>query len=121
MKYALLVYDDPDSWHDISTEEKHARHDQYQNVAASAGVIGHYRLRPPQKTITVRVEEDRVVKNGRPPRRDERELPCPLSDRERQPRLRPRARLPDPSRSHRRRRRSLAAYGAVGATRRSRP
>lgn len=66
MKYALLVYDDPDSWHDVSTEEKHARHDQYQNVAASAGVIGHYRLRPPQKTITVRVEEDRVVKNGRP-------------------------------------------------------
>lgn len=65
MKYALLVYDDPASWHDLSTEQKHARHDEYHDVAASAG-IGHYRMRPPQKTTTVRVEDDRLVKTKGP-------------------------------------------------------
>jgi hypothetical protein len=66
MKYALLVYDDPGSWHDASTEQRYARHDQYRDVAATTGVIGHYRLRPPQKTTTVRVEDDRLVKTEGP-------------------------------------------------------
>jgi hypothetical protein len=45
MNYALLVYDHPGSWHDVSTEQRHARRDEYQDVAASAGVIGHDRVR----------------------------------------------------------------------------
>jgi hypothetical protein len=66
MKYALLVYDAPSSWHDLSTEQKRALHGEYHAVAASPGVIGHYRLRPPQMTTTVRVEEDRIVKTEGP-------------------------------------------------------
>jgi hypothetical protein len=66
MKYALFVYEVPGSWHDLSTEQKHALHDEYHAVAASPGVIGHYRLRPAQMTTTVRVEQDRIVKTAGP-------------------------------------------------------
>jgi hypothetical protein len=66
MKYALLVYDVPGFWYNVSTEQRHALHDEYQEVAASPPVIGHYRLRPPQKTTTVRVEEDRIIKTKGP-------------------------------------------------------
>jgi hypothetical protein len=45
---------------------KHDRHDEYHAVAASPGVIGHYRLRPPKNTTTVRVEKDRLVKTEGP-------------------------------------------------------
>jgi hypothetical protein len=40
--------------------------EQYQDVTASPAVIGHYRLRPPQKTTTVRVENDQVIKTEGP-------------------------------------------------------
>ena len=66
MKYALLVYDVPSSWHEASTEQKHARHDEYHAVGASPGVIGHYRLRPPKMTTSIRVEDDRIVKTEGP-------------------------------------------------------
>jgi hypothetical protein len=66
MKYALLVYDVPSSWKSLSTEQKHAVHGEYHEVAASAGVIGHYRLRPPKMTTTVRVNEDQIVKTEGP-------------------------------------------------------
>jgi hypothetical protein len=62
MKYALLVYDAPGSWHSLSTEQKHALHGEYHALADSPGVIGHYRLRPPQMTTTVRVEDNQIVK-----------------------------------------------------------
>jgi hypothetical protein len=66
MKYALLVYDAPRSWHSVSAEQRHGLHDEYRAVAASAGVIGHYRLRPPKNTTTVRVEEDQIVRTEGP-------------------------------------------------------
>lgn len=66
MKYALLVHDAPGYWHDLSTEQKHAAHGEYHAVAESPGVIGHFRLRPPQKTTTVRVEDGETVKTQGP-------------------------------------------------------
>ncbi len=66
MKYALFVYEVPGSWHGLSTAQKRALHDGYHAVAASPGVIAHYRLRPPQTTTTVRVEEDQIVKTAGP-------------------------------------------------------
>jgi hypothetical protein len=66
MKYALLVYDAPSSWHGLSTAQKHALHGEYHALADSPGVIGHYRLRPPQMTTTVRVEDDQTVKAAGP-------------------------------------------------------
>jgi hypothetical protein len=61
MKYALLVYDEPSSWHNVATEHKHARHREYHAVGDSPGVIAHYRVRPPQRTTTVHVEHDQTV------------------------------------------------------------
>jgi hypothetical protein len=66
MKYALLVYDVHGSWHNLSTEQKHALHGEYYAVADSPGVIGHFRFRPPQKTTTVCVDQDQVVKTEGP-------------------------------------------------------
>lgn len=62
MKYALLVYDNPSSWESISTEQKRVLHGEYHAVAAAPGMIGHYRVRQPQKTETVRVAEGQTVK-----------------------------------------------------------
>jgi hypothetical protein len=61
MKYALLVYDAPGSWHDLSKEQRHARHAKYHALSDLPGVIAHYRVRPPQHTTTVRIENDEVV------------------------------------------------------------
>jgi hypothetical protein len=61
MKYALFVYDAPGSWHSLATEQKHALHDAYHEVAASSGVIGHYRLRPPNMTRTIRVQDGETI------------------------------------------------------------
>jgi hypothetical protein len=61
MKYALFVYDAPGSWHSLATEQKHALHDEYHEVAASSGVIGHYRLRPPNMTRTIRVQDGETI------------------------------------------------------------
>jgi hypothetical protein len=64
MKYTLLVYDAPDSWHSLSAAQKHGLHDEYHALAASPGVIGHYRLRPPKNTTTVRVQDQIVRTEG---------------------------------------------------------
>ena len=61
MKYALLVYDDPGSWKNRSSEERHAIHREYHAVTESPEVIAHYRLLPPQMTTTLRVEERQTV------------------------------------------------------------
>jgi hypothetical protein len=66
MTYAFLVYDAPNSWHSLSTEQKQALHGEYHAVSATPGVIGHYRLRPPKNTMTVRVEDDQIVKTEGP-------------------------------------------------------
>jgi hypothetical protein len=66
MKYALLVYDAPGSWHDVPTELRHALHGQYQDVADSPGVIDHFRLRPARTTTTVRVEDGQIAKTEGP-------------------------------------------------------
>jgi hypothetical protein len=62
MKYALLVYEEPGSWHDLATKHKRALHGEYHAAGDSPGVIARYRLRPPERTTTVRVEDDQTVK-----------------------------------------------------------
>ena len=62
MKYALLVYDEPSSWQNLTTEQKRARHREYHAAGDSPGVVAHYRLRAPQRTTTVRIEGDETVK-----------------------------------------------------------
>jgi hypothetical protein len=59
MKYALLVYDAPDAWKSLATEQEHAAHGEYHAVGASQGVIAHYRLRSSRRTTNVRLREGR--------------------------------------------------------------
>jgi hypothetical protein len=41
---------------------RHRGSGEYHAVAASPAVIGHYRLRPPEMTTTVRAEGDEIVR-----------------------------------------------------------
>jgi len=66
MKYALFVYDAPSSSQSLTSEQKHAIHGEYHAVAGSPGVFGHYRLRPPRRSTTVRVEGDRIMRTEGP-------------------------------------------------------
>src|SRR6266540_5273723 len=73
MKYALLVYG-PASWDGLPSEDKRALHraqrdlhDEYQTAStASARVIAHYRVRPPQHTTTVRLAGSEIVRSQGP-------------------------------------------------------
>jgi hypothetical protein len=66
MKYALLVYDAPDAWKSLATEQKHAAHGEYHAVGASQGVIAHYRLRSSRRTTNVRLHEGQIVQSEGP-------------------------------------------------------
>jgi hypothetical protein len=66
MKYALLVYDRASSWHNLATEQKRALHGEYRAAGATPAVIAHYRLRPPQRTTTIRVEDEQTVRSEGP-------------------------------------------------------
>jgi len=61
VKYALFVYDLASSWDSLSEEEKHAVYGEYHAVSDSPEIVAHYRLQPPQKTTTVRVEEGQTL------------------------------------------------------------
>jgi hypothetical protein len=79
MKYGLFVYVD-ESWDQLPAEERrglHAAHrglhnEHHASAAATVHVIGHYRLRPPAKTTTVRRIGDEIAKTQGPsaPRRE---------------------------------------------------
>jgi hypothetical protein len=57
-------------------DEKHAVQREYHDAAASAGITGHYGLRPPRMTTTLRVEANETQKiNG--PLADSREASAP--------------------------------------------
>jgi hypothetical protein len=64
VKYVLLVYEPEDSWEGVSTEERRDLHGAYHAVAATPGVIAHYRLRPAEAVTTVRLENDQPVSDS---------------------------------------------------------
>lgn len=73
MKYALLVYGH-ESWDRLPVEQKRnlhraqrALHEEVQgSTAASASIIAHYRLRPPEQTTTLRLVGDEVTRTDGP-------------------------------------------------------
>jgi hypothetical protein len=73
VKYALFVYGD-DSWDQLPAEERrrlHAGHrglhnEHHASPAATVNVIGHYRLRPPAKTTTIRRVGDEIAQTQGP-------------------------------------------------------
>ena len=65
-RFPQVSYSTGSSWQNLATEEKHALHDEYPDAGAFPGVIAHYRLRPPQMTTTVRVQEEQIVKTAGP-------------------------------------------------------
>jgi hypothetical protein len=66
MKYALLVYDAPDAWKSLATEQEHAAHGEYHAVGASQGVIAHYRLRSSRRTTNVRLRAIYLIESDDP-------------------------------------------------------
>jgi hypothetical protein len=73
VKYALLVYGD-ESWDQLLAEERRSLHAAHRRLheehhafpAASVHVLGHYRLRPPAKTTTIRQIGDEIAKTQGP-------------------------------------------------------
>jgi hypothetical protein len=67
MTYALLVYISPESWEELSAEDKRSLHGGGQALASvSASVIAHYRLRPPRTATTIRLAGGQIVKTEGP-------------------------------------------------------
>ena len=62
MKYSLLVFISPESWDELSSEDKRSLHGG-QDVPASGStrVIAHYRLREPATATTIQLDGDQIV------------------------------------------------------------
>lgn len=73
MKYALLVYGD-ESWDRLPAGQKRHLHqaqralheEQHASVSDSVTVLAHYRLRPPDKTTTVRLVGNEIARTDGP-------------------------------------------------------
>lgn len=67
MNYALLVYIAPDLLRGLSSEDKLSLHGGGQPAtSASANLVAHYRLRPPQTASTIRLNGAEIVKTDGP-------------------------------------------------------
>ena len=60
MQYALLIYDDPKSWEDVTPEEMQSIYGEYMAVSELPATTGGAQLQPTDKARSVR------VKNGSP-------------------------------------------------------
>jgi hypothetical protein len=69
LKYALLVYEAPDPGQPMPTEHRRVMHQDYHAAAARPEVTAHYRVRPPNTAVTVRVEDGATMLSDGP--RDE--------------------------------------------------
>jgi hypothetical protein len=73
VKYALFVYGH-ESWNELPADERrglHAAHrglheEHHASAAATVHVLGHYRLRPPAKTTTIRRVDDEIEQTQGP-------------------------------------------------------
>jgi hypothetical protein len=60
MKYALLIYDDPKAWRDVTPEQMESLYGEYFAVAQLPNTTGGAQLQPTTTARSVRVE------NGKP-------------------------------------------------------
>lgn len=66
MKYALLIYDVPGSWGDLSDEERHAVYGEYFAISQAPGVVGGAQLDAVETATTVRVQGGQTLTTDGP-------------------------------------------------------
>ena len=65
MKYALLLWDNPDNWTNVADAELRTLHDEYMAVSAAPETYGGAQLQPVERTKTVRKQGgDFLVTDG---------------------------------------------------------
>ncbi len=66
MKYALLIYTDPDSFPALDEEEQRAVSAEYYALREAPTCVGGGQLQPVQTATTVRVQEGRMLTTDGP-------------------------------------------------------
>ncbi len=66
MKYALLIYDTPSSWDELSDEERNAVYGEYFAVGRDPRVVGGEQLHPVGTATTVRVQDGQTLTTDGP-------------------------------------------------------
>jgi hypothetical protein len=61
MKYALLLWDDPTAWADVTNEQMQALYDEYVAVAQDSQSYGGAELQPAETARTVRVRDGETI------------------------------------------------------------
>jgi hypothetical protein len=65
MKYALLIYDDPAEWTDISDEQMKSIYGEYMAVSELPNTMGGQQLQPADTARSVRVKDGKsIVSDG---------------------------------------------------------
>ncbi len=66
MKYALLIYDHPSAWENLTEDETNAIYGEYFAVSTSDGVVGGEQLHPVKTATTVRVQDGQTLTTDGP-------------------------------------------------------
>jgi hypothetical protein len=66
VKYALLIYSQPEAWEDLSEEEQNAIFGEYMAISEASGVIGGKQLQPVATATTVRVQDGKTLTTDGP-------------------------------------------------------
>ena len=70
MQYALLIYDDPKEWENVTPEEMQSIYGEYMAVSELQATTGGAQLQPVDKARSVRVKNGSpVVTEAHSPRR----------------------------------------------------
>ncbi len=66
MKYALLIYGNPDVWASLSEEDRNAMYGEYSAVGATPGILGGHELAAVTTATTVRVRNGETLTTDGP-------------------------------------------------------
>jgi hypothetical protein len=66
MKYALLIYDVPGNYDQLTDSEREAVFGEYFAISEAPGVYGGAQLQPPEVATTVRVQSDEAFTTDGP-------------------------------------------------------
>ena len=66
MRYALLIYDRPGGWTDLSDDERKAVYGEYFAISETPGIVGGAELHPVETATTVRVQDGRTLTTDGP-------------------------------------------------------
>ena len=61
MKYAILLFDNPENWRDVADDEMQSMHEQYMAVAAAPESYGGAQLQPRETAKTLRLRDGAIL------------------------------------------------------------